>query len=83
VVAPKAEPVFIPERLLEKLHRAAEFRMGVKRVAIVLFDGRTFRPAFVSGTEIRRVGEPGDGDGAVRFNADEIADLIDESAGSA
>lgn len=77
VVAEGQDKVMIPAHLRDKLLAVPEFRMGVKRVGVVLSDGRTFRPVFVSGYEIRRVGElaldP------IPFDSAEIVDLLDDS----
>ena len=67
----------IPAHLLNKLLAVPEFRMGVKRVGVVLSDGRSFRSVFVSGNEVRRVGEPATD--PIPFDSAEIVDLQDDS----
>ncbi|MGB8860952.1 MAG: hypothetical protein WCC60_16955 [Ilumatobacteraceae bacterium] len=71
--------VRIPAHLRDKLRDFREFRMGVKRVGIVLDDGRTVRPVFVAGDEVRRVGEQGADPSPIPFGSAEIVDLFDDS----
>jgi hypothetical protein len=42
---PAAETVELPPHLLARVERIPEFRMGVKRVAVVLVDGQVLKPA--------------------------------------
>jgi hypothetical protein len=66
--------------LRDKLRDVPEFRMGVKRVGIVLDDGRTVQAVFVAGDEVRRVGEQATGPSSIPFDSAEIVDLFDDSS---
>ena len=71
--------VVLPDELRAKVAAWPEFRMGVHRVVVVLRDGTTVPDAFVSGGQVRGVGETSDGIGPVPFGTDDIADLLDQS----
>ena len=74
----KRYSVALPEALVRKIDPWPEYRMGVKRVAVVLKDGRVFKPAFVSGHDVRKVGSAEEPIGPIPFSTDDIADVLDD-----
>jgi hypothetical protein len=52
--------------------------MGVKRVAVVLADGRVYKPAFIAGNEIKKVGPAEEPFMPIPFSTEQIADVLDD-----
>ena len=71
-------PVEVPARLIAKLDEIMEFRMGVKRVAVVLADGRVLKPAYISGTSIRKVGPADEPFHRIPFRSEDVVDVLDD-----
>jgi hypothetical protein len=69
-------PVGLPTPLIEKIQSWNEYRMGVWRVQILLKDGRIFRPVYVTGDDVTKVG-PAEGPFLpIPFSTEEIQDIL-------
>ncbi len=69
-------PVRLPRPLIKKIQSWNEYRMGVWRVQILLKDGRIFRPVYIAGDDVTKIGPAGGPFAPIPFSRDEIEDIL-------
>jgi hypothetical protein len=69
-------PVRLPRPLIDKIQSWNEYRMGVWRVQILLKDGRIFRPVYIAGDDVTKVGSAEGPFLPIPFSTEEIQDIL-------